>query len=174
MPEASLDASILIATSWQALNRAKDPTSSTFLCDNTVCILFASFFIEANLNFIFHQCGLYDEMINFFNSDYPGMGKKLGWFYYKFISKDISRKKTQKLISNFINILENQFSGFKDIYNFRNDLSHGVINQTAKSLNKTEILREQAKSIVNKLFSILSETDIKIERDISYMQAIDD
>ena len=50
MPEVSNEVSILMATSWQALARAKEPISPTILCDCTVTILFASFFIEANLN----------------------------------------------------------------------------------------------------------------------------
>ena len=50
MPEGSLDATILIATSWQALKRAKGGDERTMITNCTIVIVFASFFIEANLN----------------------------------------------------------------------------------------------------------------------------
>ena len=50
MPEVSTDASILIGISWQALERAEKGDERSIISDCTVAIIFAGFFIEANLN----------------------------------------------------------------------------------------------------------------------------
>ena len=50
MPEAGRHAPILIATSWQALNRAIDEGAETRICNCIVVILFAGLYVEANLN----------------------------------------------------------------------------------------------------------------------------
>ena len=52
MPEVTSHASILIATSFQALDRVIKDNKETEICDSTIVILFAAFFIEANLNHI--------------------------------------------------------------------------------------------------------------------------
>lgn len=49
MPEASKDATLIIATSWQALNRAETGDERTMICNCTVMIVFAAFYIETNL-----------------------------------------------------------------------------------------------------------------------------
>lgn len=50
MPEISKDASILIGISWQALKRAEKGDDRTKISDCPVAMVFAGFFIEANLN----------------------------------------------------------------------------------------------------------------------------
>ena len=52
MAEICNNAAMLIATSYQALNRAKTGDKNTMLCNCTVTILFASFFIKENLDVI--------------------------------------------------------------------------------------------------------------------------
>ena len=55
MPEASEDATILIAISFQALQRLETRNKATEICDCTITILFAAFFVEANLNYILYK-----------------------------------------------------------------------------------------------------------------------
>lgn len=81
MPEGSKHASILIATSWQALNRAIKGRKDTLICDCTIVILFASFFVESNLHYIIEEMNLKREMSNFLGKKYPGIQDKLGWHY---------------------------------------------------------------------------------------------
>ena len=81
MAEGTKDAMILISTSWQALGRASQRNPETLICDCTVVTLFASFFIEANLNYIIEKLNMKKEMIKFLNNNqYPGLQDKLGWF----------------------------------------------------------------------------------------------
>jgi len=81
MAEGTKDAMILISTSWQALGRAIQRNPETLICDCTVVTLFASFFMEANLNYIIEKLNMKKEMIKFLNNNqYPGLQDKLGWF----------------------------------------------------------------------------------------------
>jgi hypothetical protein len=57
MPEATADAAILIAASYQAMNRAAAGDPRTQLCDCTVTVAFAGFYIEANLNHVIAELG---------------------------------------------------------------------------------------------------------------------
>jgi len=68
---------ILIAISWQALNRALSGDPRTRLCDCTVVILFAGFFVEANLNDIVQRLGRKRDMLAFLQRPYPGLQDKL-------------------------------------------------------------------------------------------------
>jgi hypothetical protein len=65
MPESTSDASILIAISHQAQNRARLGDRFTILCDCTVMIVFAGYFIEANLNHIIEVMGKEKEVLEF-------------------------------------------------------------------------------------------------------------
>jgi hypothetical protein len=87
MPEGSKDAAILIATSWQALNRANFGNPNTLITDCTVVILFAGFFVEANLNYIIEEMGMTAHMRGFLKKDYPGIQDKLGWFYNEYVAR---------------------------------------------------------------------------------------
>lgn len=67
--------------------------------------------------------------------------------------------------------LEKSFPGFRRIYQFRNDVAHGKINQRI-SLKDTERLRIQAKSIVDELLKIAVQAGYEIPREITYYTAI--
>ena len=62
MPEVSKNAAILIATSFQALNRAKAGDATTMLCNCTITVLFAGFFIEENLDEIVKKMHVMHEI----------------------------------------------------------------------------------------------------------------
>src|SRR5262245_43722618 len=86
MPEGSVDATILLATSWQALKRAKNGDERTMLCNCTVVVVFAAFFIEANLNHIVEEMGKTNEMLQFLGNRNAGLQHKLAWFYNNFVA----------------------------------------------------------------------------------------
>lgn len=88
MPEVSADAAILIATSFQALERAKYDDPNTSLTNCTITILFAGFYIEATLNSIFEYLNLETKLEKFPKpKSNPGLHYKIMWFYNEFISK---------------------------------------------------------------------------------------
>lgn len=174
MPEISNNAAILIATSFQALNRAKTHDKATTLCNCTIAILFASFFIEENLDVIIKKMKKDREMEIFLNKrkgEHPGLLDKIGWFYnYSISSHKVDDKNslfTQKLMGK----LEKQFPGFRRIYQFRNNVAHGKINRRI-SLEDAKKLRMQAKSIVDTLLSTALELGCYIPREVTYTMAI--
>ena len=176
MPEVNKDATILVATSWQALCRARNSTGETQLCDCTVVILFAGFFLEANLNEIIERLGLYNQMKKFLcpkKSKYePGLQPKLAWFYNEFVARQKASNQDQMYKNGIKRKIGRKFPGFAELHRFRNDISHGVINKTARSLQKTEGLRQQAKEIVDSLFEITERAGHDIPRDTTYWDAI--
>jgi hypothetical protein len=173
MAEGSKHAMLLITTSWQALGRANQGSPETILCDSTVVTLFAGYFIEANLNYIVEKLHLKKEMIIFLNINrYPGLQDKLAWFYNKFIAKVKAKTKRELFDKGSKAKLRKRYPGFATLYRFRNDLSHGVINNTARSFPKVVELRQQAKNIVNDLFAVVAYAGHNIPRDITYQKAI--
>ncbi len=179
MPEASSDAMILITTSWQALNRVIQSDKETLICDCTVVILFAAFFVEANLNHIIDELDETEEMLDFLygqkrrGDKYPGLQDKLGWFYNQYIEKSKAVTKVQMRENGITGKLIDMFPGFDKIYQFRNDVSHGNINLALANRTDAEKLRQQAKNIVNQLFEIaFTKADRDIPRVITYQAAI--
>jgi hypothetical protein len=119
MPEGSKDAAILIATSWQAFNRAIQSNSDTLICDCTVLILFAGFFVEANLNYIITELHMNEQMISFLdNKPFPGLQDKLGWFYNQYIAKSIATTKKQLFASGIERKLRRRYPGYAKLYRF--------------------------------------------------------
>ena len=173
MAEGTKDAMILITTSWQALGRAIQQNPETIICDCTVVTLFASFFIEANLNYIIEKLNVKNEMISFLNNNrYPGLQDKLAWFYNKYVAKVKAKTKKELFDKGIKEKLRRRYPGFSALYLFRNDLSHGVVNDTARSLPKVVKIRQQAKDIVDDLFDIAARAGHPIPRDITYQKAI--
>ena len=172
MAEGTKDAMILITTSWQALGRAIQQNPETLMCDCTVVTLFTSFFIEANLNYIIEKLHAKKEMISFLNNRYPGLQDKLAWFYNKYVAKVKAKTKKELFEKGIKQKIRRRYAGFSTLYHFRNNLSHGVINDTARSLPKVVKLRQQAKDIVDDLFDIATRAGHLIPRDITYQKAI--
>lgn len=173
MPEGSKDATILIATSWQALNRAITGQQLTQLCDCTVVILFANLFIEANLNDIVGRLHRRKAMKAFLNgSRYPGLQEKLSWFYNEFVARTRLSRSTPRFRKGVKTKLRRRYPGFATLYRFRNDISHGKINPVARSLQETVRLRQQAKDIVDDLFHVIARTGHPLDRDVTYQAAL--
>ena len=174
MPEASEDATILIAISWQALERVRNKNKKTELCNCTISLVFAAFYIEANLNHIIEKMNKTKEMNNFFkNNKHPGLHYKLGWFYNRFVARPKAQNSDQLRNKYHIeNKIKKSFPGFYKIYDFRNNISHGHIDHSLANKKKTEKLRERAKQIVDKLFDITKKSGYVIPRSTTYEIAI--
>jgi hypothetical protein len=137
MPEAGRHAPILIATSWQALGRAINEGPDALICNCTVVVLFAGFFVEANLNHIVQRLGKGSSLAAFAGGKkYPGLQDKLAWFYNEFVAR-VRRPNVRTANRYGIGkAVRRRFLGFAGLYRFRNDISHGVINKTGRSLVK--------------------------------------
>jgi hypothetical protein len=141
MPEATADAAILIAASYQAMNRAAAGDLSTQLCDCTVTVAFAGFYIEANLNHLIAELGRESDFRQAYGPN-AGLKSKLAFLYIEYIASAPVAKK------DVYDRLEVEFPGITELANFRNDICHGTMNQTvAQSLAKTLELRQRAKDI---------------------------
>jgi hypothetical protein len=173
MPEAGRHAPVLIATSWQALGRAINEGLDTRVCNCTVVVLFAGFYVEANLNHIIRVLKLRSRLETFMGGKkHPGLQDKLAWFYNDFISparaSDLRTARSQGIDRK----VRRRFPGFAGLYRFRNDISHGVVNRSGRSLAQAQRLRQQAKKIVSELFEILEQRGHTVRRATSYWKAI--
>ena len=176
MPEVSKDASLLIATSYQALKRAEMGDKSTEITNCIVVVLFAGFFIEENLNVIIKEMKKTTELMKFSGKKHPGLLEKIAWYYNSYAApqklsnkKELFRKDSKgKLL--IMRELEENFPGLEEIHEFRNKVAHGKIIRLA-NLENAKRLRHQAKLISNKLFKIASKQGYEIPRNITYQTA---
>lgn len=177
MAEVSKDAMLLITISWQALKRAELNNRATILCDTTVLMLFASIYIEANLNYIIDKMGMTDEMRKFYGKKEgnfrPGLQQKLVWFYNKFVARKKENKYSYKNFKKIEKKLWRKFPGYKKIYQFRNEISHGFVTRSIGNLDQAINLRQQAKDIVSELINIAKRKDPNIKQDINYLKVIE-
>ena len=178
MPEGSKDAAILIAISYQALDRqlrARDPRTQKANC--TVTILFAGFYIEATIDYIVAELSMRSQMMNFLNPRndpyyHPGIQHKLSWLYNEFVATKKAANKAQFNQLEIYSKIRRKFPGFANLYKFRNDVSHGRINRAADSLQETQRFRAQAKAIRNSLYAIARRRKPDIKSDTTYLVAI--
>jgi hypothetical protein len=175
MPEVSKDAKVLIDISFQALDRAKRSDERNKILDCTVALVFAGFFIEANLNHIIIEVlDKEQEIINFLKNDRAGVQDKLAWFYNVYVAEPESKlnSKTKDGMKGLYAKLRDKFPGFGAIYDFRNHISHGKIDSTISNLVDAERLRVNAKNIVDELFNIAEQvTGQPIARTVTYDDA---
>src|SRR5262245_4597280 len=97
MPEISKNASILIATSFQAWSRAKESDKSTILCNCIVTVLFAGFFIEESFDFIIKKMNVEPEMKKFLeikSNRHPNLEEKLAWYFNRYVVNPKSNKRS--------------------------------------------------------------------------------
>jgi hypothetical protein len=183
MPESTFDESVLIAISFQAHNRAKQGDKFITLCDCIVMIVFAGFFIEANLNHIIEVMGKEQEVLDFWayrKGTKLGMKNKLAWFYNSFATNpkinliNATKNQKEKLKDELYERLRVGFPGFDEIYNFRNGISHGKIDSSTANLVDAERLRQQAKNIVNELFRLAENAGYHIPRDVRAYDVMND
>lgn len=177
MSEGSKDAAILIAVSYQALMRAKTNNGERRFTDCTVLILFAGFYIEATLNYIFETTG--KDITSFPLSDDNNRGRincglndKLIYFYNEFVKdREATNWQELRLLSRTWQV-EHTFPGLRALIDFRNTISHGEISMDAMSIGYAMEMRQRAKEIVNQLYQITEAKGFKIERLTTYKKAI--
>jgi len=173
LPEANVDASLLIAISWQALGRLRSGEKQTRISNCAVVIVFAAFFIEANLNHIVKKLGKKREMTAFLNGQkYPGLRDKLAWFYNEFVARKRSHHADKPFKKRIGASLRRKYPGFSAIHRFRNNLSHGRIDLSKATPAHAEVLRRQAKGIVESLYRTLEENGHPVRRTVWYNVAI--
>jgi hypothetical protein len=96
MPEASKDAAILIATSYQALKRAEKGDKAMETTNCVVVILFAGFFLEENLNVIIKETKKFDEIKLFLGGkEHPGLLDKAAWYYNSYITSTKAKNRKE-------------------------------------------------------------------------------
>lgn len=133
MPEGSIDATNLIAARWQALKRAKGGDERTMITNCTIIIVLASFFTEANLNHIINEIKK-DGDLHSFMGRHPGLQDKLAWFYNNDVAKSKADNKRQLFNNGIVKKLKRIFPGYDKIYQFRNNISHSVIDRSIANL----------------------------------------
>lgn len=166
MPEVSPDATLIIATSWQALSRAETGDERANICNCTVIIVFAAFFIEANLNHFIEKAAEKDGLTPP-PDEFSGLQEKLAWVYNSFVADAPVKDHNQLKIK-----LDDEFPGFQAIKEFRNKISHGIIDRSFATLSRAKELRVSAKAIVDHLLCIARENNIDIQRGVEYEVAI--
>ena len=175
MPEAGRHAPILIAASYQALQRLdREEEADARVTNSMVVIFFAGVFLEANLNHIAAELEPKHSLGAFCTQKNPSLEAKLGWFYNEFVASQRVASSDQ-LFANKGQIraaLEHHFPGFQTLHEFRNDLAHGTVNDVAGSVDNAIELRRQTKVIVDKLFAILKTHGYDIPRDTNYFDAL--
>lgn len=107
-------------------------------------IVFAGFFIEANLNHIIEVMGKEKEVLDFW--DYKegkklGFQDKLAWGYNLFAAHpkinltNVSKIKKNDLKKELYERLRANFLGFDEIYSFRNNIAHGKIDSSTANIS---------------------------------------
>jgi hypothetical protein len=172
MPEGSKQAAILIATSFQAMNRVAQGNKDALVSDATVMILFSCFYIEATLNYIADFTGNDDAMTRFLERPYPGMQDKLAWFYNKYVARKKSLNRRQLFQSGITAKLRRKYPGFSELYKFRNDISHGQVNRCAASNATATRLRQNAKDLVAALYDATLRIGVEVPRITTYNEAV--
>ena len=202
--EVSDDAMVLITVSFGAFNRVLFAGKSIQVlgnarpCDELVTVVFLGLYVEASLTHIIKEMGeieclkIYCNKRNMYDIH---LLHKLVYFYNTHISK--TRKEQKKASYNeFIKVypyksnssttqtvvqkLDGEFPGFKDIYEFRNKISHGELEEAVsriiteyQDVNTVKNLRDQAKSIVDKLVMYARKDGHKnISKGIKYDEAL--
>ena len=112
------------------MNRAAAGDPSTQLCDCTVTVAFAGFYMEANLNHLIAELGRESDLKQAYGPN-AGLKSKLAFLHTEYIaSAPLARK-------DVYDRLEIEFPGITELANIRNDICHGAMNQTvAQSLRR--------------------------------------
>jgi len=176
MAEVSDNAAIFIATSFQAMERAKFgiPTDSVTV-NLMIALVFLGFYLEENLDVIITRVNRDGELREFFKDKKGkkkfGLLNKFGWFYNSYIAPSKLQKSSELFMENLVKNVDARFPGFEKIYTFRNPVSHGKI-QHSLSIPDVYALRERAKAITSELLEIVYQKEgVVIEKNINYKDA---
>jgi hypothetical protein len=140
--------------------------------DCTVLVLFSGFYVEATLNHIVECMGETQRMEAFFAPSNPGLHNKMAWLYNEHVGRRRASTSRQLYSAGIDAKLRRRFPGFGPLHNFRNDISHGRINPSARSLARAQKLRRQAKKMADALYAISSKAGFRVPRLKTYDDAI--
>jgi hypothetical protein len=86
---------ILIAISWQALNRALAGDPRTRECD--CAVVFAGFYLEADLNDLIRRLGRQGDMLTFLDRSRrnPGLQDRLAWFCNEYVARSKAKNRDE-------------------------------------------------------------------------------
>ena len=177
MAEVSDNAAIFIATSFQAMERAKigiPPDAETV--NLMIALVFLGFYLEENLDVIIIKLNKDNDLKEFFNNKNGnkkfGLLDKFGWFYNSYLASYKLEKSNKLFMKDLVKNLDARFPSFKKIYTFRNPVSHGKIEHSL-SISGVNALRERAKAITNELLEIVAQKEgVVIDKNISFKDAI--
>ena len=187
--EVSEDARFLINTSYQAYKRIDVNDKDTFYFNTLVAIFFLGIYLEESIDHIIDQMNnKYEEMTVYLKPHPPGLLNEFVWYYNEFIAEQNGEPKQEKsnIYFNKQNLpttmekLEKEFEGFTIIYEFRNDIAHGDLDEAIerikseyKAITDVDSLRTKAKKITNKLVNIAQDAGYEfIKKDKSFPAAI--
>jgi len=173
MAEVSDNASIFIATSFQAMERAKFgiPHNSETV-NLMVSLVFLGFYLEENLDVIINRLNKNNELIELFGKKEFGLKYKFGWFYNSYIASSKLIKSNKLFMDGLLKNLEARFPGLEKIYTFRNPVSHGKIKHSL-TIPDVYLLRDRAKAITDELLEIVNQKErVMIEKNVDYMDAL--
>jgi hypothetical protein len=123
-------------------------------CNCIVVLIFAAFFIEANLPHIIKEMGVYKKMNKFLNGRNPGLYPSFCRFCNGYVKGKKLIDKDDFLAPEFRRELYNYFEGLEEIHSFRNDVAHGTITKSLTNREEASRVRGNAKDIVKHLFKI--------------------
>jgi len=160
MPEVDANTSILIAMSYQAMQKIEDPRPEISIPNSVSTILFMGFFIESNLNYLLKEIEGKEER-------YGGLIPKLNKFHSL-----TSRSAADKKLS--ADELDNFYPGIKRMKEFRNSIAHGTVLSFTEYIRDVDGMRQQAKDIADNLFNRAKAIGHDILRETKYVDAIKD
>ncbi len=198
--EVNTDAMFLISISYQALKRIEykgnfiQVVGDTQPCDEIVTIVFLGIYLEASITYIINKMEETKKMNLFYRPKGQPVNlslfDKFAWFYNEHIegtkdkcsnSDQLFCKDTQKNYT-ILEKLDNVFHGFRKIYDFRNDISHGNLDEAIKRIKAVYkntdtigLLREDAKKCVDILIDIAHKANHEdISKNVPYNDALID
>jgi hypothetical protein len=126
---------ILIAINWQALNRALARDPGTQECDCAVVIVFAGFYLEADLNDLIHRLGRESDMRAFLRRPHPGLQDKLAWFYNEYVARSKTENRDELFERGVEQKLRRRFPGFAELYRLARIVDFPTVGSTVETIS---------------------------------------
>jgi hypothetical protein len=179
MAEGNPDTAILVAISFQAMQRLKHlPREDTRVADTTVMLFFAAVYLEGTVDYIVGAYGKKRSMFKFLyprgrgRHQHPGLKQKLAWLHNACIAQDGDRCNSRSMLT-YRKIgarLRYMFPGFRKLNDFRNTVGHGRVLEV--SFGEALALRKETKATVDRLYDAAEDEWSKpIERITTYRAA---
>jgi hypothetical protein len=184
MAEGNPDTAILVAISFQAMQRLKRQSEETRVADTTVMLLFAALYLEGTIDYIVSFSGKNRRMITFLNPlpkskkkskkrrrrFLPGLRLKLTWFHNECIAANRCPGRVS-LKPKIGSRLRRMFPDFRVLNAFRDSVAHGHIHEIDPARAKD--IRGERKDVVNRLYDAAeAKWGTHVDRITTYDAAI--